>query len=619
MRQKLASLTRFTFISSVALTIATVSNFLNHHKYWNGTIFAVQTVDFNILSHSLPTKLSIILEQGKKAEIQRTLDSNYGLFGLVVTDCKTIDVKCTNQKVLYSSKSKFRWQQRIQLRNLSSYPYDNLRNPPPVYAEGYFANTRDRQRLPTNRTNPGTIIGRVYYIRNTPPTFIQDYTRWLQNLSSLSGARATYTLTVALFLFAGIAAWAILEQVLYRKRVEQESMQRERQQLLKKQQQQVLQAQLLQQQLQDKLQQIHVLLKQRQQDRRELVNYQALQAQQIQHLESAIARYEAQLTSQEAQQHGKTQKLEQLQQELIVFQEREVVTLAQFQQREQNVASLEQQINQQKLEQQQKSARLAALREELEEAKRRESAAQHQADSLKQTINVLTYEQEQTARNFEELEHSLAERASVEDLTTTLESAKTELNNAKKFEELALEDNQKLSEELKQLRSENDEAQLQVWDLQEQVLYYQDYFTKAAPQHQKVAVLEQYIHQTAFQGNIELSTLHLALVGGHPSVRREVIRELTVNYGLIHYVEIAPSNEAYIDRSSIKAKVNSCNLIGVITGYIGHDLSGIVSDLQKNGAIDGELLWINYRGKSGIVRSLLQHIQSETSPAMAMK
>ncbi len=396
-------------------------------------------------------------------------------------------------------------------------------------------------------------------------------------------------------------------------------MQRERQQLLEKQQQQVLQAQSLQKQLQDKLQQIHVLLEQRQQERAELENYQALQVQQIQQLENAIARYEDQVAFQAAQQQDETQKLKQLQQELVELQEREVIVIAQFQQREQNVASLEQQINQQKLEQQQKSARLVALREELENAKRRESAAQYQANSLKQTIDVLTYEQEQTARNSKQLERSLTKRASVEDLTTTLKSAKTELDNAKKFEELALEDNQKLSEEVKQLRDKNDEAQLQVWDLQEQVQYYQDYFIKAAPQYQKIAVLEQRLHQNPVQANIDLSTLHLALVGGHPNVRREVVRELTANYGLIHYVEIAPSSEAYIDRSSIKAKVNSCNLIGVITGYIGHDSTTIVSALRKDGAINGQVLWIEYRGKSGIIRSLLQHIQSETSPAIAIK
>lgn len=618
MRQAFNSLGRLIVISTVSFCVTTVPNFLNHNKYWSGTIFSVQTVDFNILSHTMPTKLSALLIKGEKQEIQRTINSNYGLFGVVVTDCKTSSQKCPSQKFLYTSGVNRSWQ-KIETNSLVNHPYDVLRNPPPIYAEGRFVSTRDRQRQPTAQTNSGTVIGRVYYVRNKPPTFIQDYTRWIKSPLSFSGANAIYTLTVLLFMLGGFSTWMILEWVLYQKRTQYKLAQQKQQQLLEKQEQLHKQAQSLQRQLQDKLQQIHVLLEQRQHDRSELENYQALQAQQIQQLESAIARYEDQLAFQEAQQHDKTQKLEQLQQKLVVFQEREVVTLAQFQQREQNVASQETQINQQKLEQQQKSARLAALREELEEAKRRESAAQHQADSLKQTIDVLTYEQEQTARNFEELEHSLAERASVEDLTTTLESAKTELNNAKKFEELALEDNQKLSEEVKQLRSENDEAQLQVWDLQEQVLYYQDYFTKAAPQHQKVAVLEQYIHHTTFQGNIDLSTLHLALVGGHPSVRREVIRELTANYGLIHYVEIAPSSEAHIDRSSIKAKVNSCNLIGVITGYIGHDLSGIVSDLQKNGAIDGEVLWIEYRGKSGIVRSLLQHIQSATSPAMAMK
>ncbi|MEG4229452.1 hypothetical protein QUA35_29780 [Microcoleus sp. N9_B2] len=81
------SLGRFTLIATFSLGLATVKNWENYKNYWHGTIFAVQTVDFNMLSHTLPVKLSYTLLQGNIEELQRTLDSNYGLFGLIVTDC----------------------------------------------------------------------------------------------------------------------------------------------------------------------------------------------------------------------------------------------------------------------------------------------------------------------------------------------------------------------------------------------------------------------------------------------------------------------------------------------------------------------------------------------------
>lgn len=104
---------------------------------------------------------------------------------------------------------------------------------------------------------------------------------------------------------------------------------------------------------------------------------------------------------------------------------------------------------------------------------------------------------------------------------------------------------------------------------------------------------------------LNLSSLRLALVGGHEATRREVIRELKQGYSLKDTVEIAPSSEAYVDRSSVQAKISDCDLIAVITGYMGHDLSQIVSNMKKDGALVGEVLLLPCRGKSGIVRNIL--------------
>ena len=85
MNKFLSFATRFigaAIIPAIATYAWTVQN---HNNYWNRTIFAVQTVDFKILAHTLPTKLSILLMQKDTEELQRTLQSNTGRFGIVVT------------------------------------------------------------------------------------------------------------------------------------------------------------------------------------------------------------------------------------------------------------------------------------------------------------------------------------------------------------------------------------------------------------------------------------------------------------------------------------------------------------------------------------------------------
>jgi hypothetical protein len=102
-----------------------------------------------------------------------------------------------------------------------------------------------------------------------------------------------------------------------------------------------------------------------------------------------------------------------------------------------------------------------------------------------------------------------------------------------------------------------------------------------------------------------LSSLNLALVGGHASTRKEVIRELQERYCLKDATEVAPSNEASVNRANVQTKIGNCDLIAMITGYMGHDLSQIVSELKKNGALTGEVLPLSCRGKSGVVREIL--------------
>ena len=106
--------------------------------------------------------------------------------------------------------------------------------------------------------------------------------------------------------------------------------------------------------------------------------------------------------------------------------------------------------------------------------------------------------------------------------------------------------------------------------------------------------------------SLDLSRLRLALVGGHVATRREVLRHLGERHGLLTAVEIAPSSEARVDRGSVVAAIASSEHIAVITGYLGHDVSAIVRSLQEAGALTGRVHWLRCRGKSGVVRELIQ-------------
>ncbi|MBE9110297.1 NERD domain-containing protein [Nodosilinea sp. LEGE 07298] len=216
---------RFVYISVIAIGASIGLNYGNHRGYWYGTIYRVQTVDFNILSHTLPTKLSYALNQGDEEEIQRTLNSNFGLFGLVVTDCKSFDKICLNERVIYATESHFEWRKQLDSDMLANSSYDFLRSMPPLHAEASYSSARSDSRELTGLRNYGEIIGRVYYVRGIAPSFWDGYTKWIedlpQSLITDSGPSKYFTLSSVLALFAGAAAWLVIEAAHAKRRQQQ--------------------------------------------------------------------------------------------------------------------------------------------------------------------------------------------------------------------------------------------------------------------------------------------------------------------------------------------------------------------------------------------------------------
>lgn len=200
--QLLLALRKRIFIPAVCLVAFILWAVLcskHYDSYWYGTIRRVQTVDFNMLHHTLPATLSYLVLTGQDEAIQSVLDSTYGLFGIVVTDPKGENIIYKTDK---SYKDRMTWQPKLNVRFLHDTQrekyvehFDVLTDPPPTHVQ--WANTSpreasDKQVAPQPQ---GRVIGRVYYVREPPPEFWQDVMGALRgNWFEMTGSKRGYVL-----------------------------------------------------------------------------------------------------------------------------------------------------------------------------------------------------------------------------------------------------------------------------------------------------------------------------------------------------------------------------------------------------------------------------------------
>jgi Txe/YoeB family toxin of toxin-antitoxin system len=217
-----------------SLLLALGINYSNYRNYYD-SLYKVQTVDINILANLLPTKLSLALINKDKNEIQRTIDSNYGYFGIVVTSCQKSTKECSQEKIIARSQpQRVGWKEKVVTDKLSNYPHDILRDPLPVTAEIKFQHSRSTELTSTGKINKGKPIGRVYYIRRDPINFWSSQWDWIcqpfkaantllttnkidlayQELQQFSdnGANNFYVLTNIGFIFLGLFIWQTWER-----------------------------------------------------------------------------------------------------------------------------------------------------------------------------------------------------------------------------------------------------------------------------------------------------------------------------------------------------------------------------------------------------------------------
>ncbi|MBK7838844.1 MAG: hypothetical protein IPJ49_14425 [Candidatus Obscuribacter sp.] len=151
---------------------------VHYQSYWLGTIYRVQTADFNMLHHTMPAVLSDMILADRDDLVQRTLDSTYGLFGLVITDPSGENILFRTDKVYHRNS----WQDRVQPDMLlkESEPYDLLTDPPQL--EPLFEHKTPRSDAAIKVASPAKgakVLGRLYYLRSSPPGFSQDIGNFL--------------------------------------------------------------------------------------------------------------------------------------------------------------------------------------------------------------------------------------------------------------------------------------------------------------------------------------------------------------------------------------------------------------------------------------------------------
>ena len=183
---------------------------------------------------------------------------------------------------------------------------------------------------------------------------------------------------------------------------------------------------------------------------------------------------------------------------------------------------------------------------------------------------------------------------------------------AQEFEVYANDENQRLEATNFTLETENcklvearDELQVEVWELEEQV---EQLTAWRGDESGGVGDGERGCEEGEIGGEgkgVDLSGVEVAIVGGHGSMRRSVLDELRTGYGLERGVEVPTLWEARATERQLRAQLDRCDLIAIVTGYMSHPLTNMIMDLRRTGALRGQVVLVQVRGKTGVLREIL--------------
>ena len=414
---------------------------------------------------------------------------------------------------------------------------------PLASANGLTRVRANRHPVPTGQINPGDIIGRVYYLRGTPPQFRQDYWGWLRNPTHLEGLRFIYFVTTLFFLVGGTMTWVIIELILYVQRKQRQDLEAD--------------AQSLKQQRQQQLEKIPQLLEERESARSELNSYRQQQQQLTHNLQASIADYEQQLTVLQDQEQERQQTLDTLEHDLRAVIESQAEAQELIEERERKIAELKQHQQEQERKRQERTLVLGQLRYDLELTQQSASEAQAKIETLNQLIAELTRDRNLAQEQYQNLQAKLSQQLDNTTLKQALESSRKELQQTQQqaeqrelqllqenlklkkdikeqidhnetFEELAVEQSNFLSREKEELKAEIESLQNRVTLLEQENYNYNSYQIHLKDRIKQLEELEEAIQSIEEDESHESETIiHRIIFSEMPQVSgQDVIKSL---------------------------------------------------------------------------------------------
>lgn len=221
-RQLALSLVRLLIVAYGAVLCANYLNGKNFADHISKTLIKIHA-DANLGVDA--AELARLLQNREYLSLQKLLDRNYNVYALVITDCKTLQEQCPEQKLLFATNPQFYGTPSYRIDRLGEFPHVVLRAPAATSVLDLLSPRG------TQQTARGEIIGRVYSI-STIPTFAEDYRRWIRDPFRDNELWRRYLVTMVSALLAGGGIWLIVELFLKIRRGEQRSAARREAELM---------------------------------------------------------------------------------------------------------------------------------------------------------------------------------------------------------------------------------------------------------------------------------------------------------------------------------------------------------------------------------------------------
>jgi hypothetical protein len=200
----------YIFAGIIAFFFAFYSGFTQIKKiyqdYWGaegqspqGTIYSVQTVQFNVANSAMPITASLAIMENNTQYLQELTESAFGLNGFIITACDqgSTESQCTNESPLAFTSLGFNWINEDSIDGLiKKSDYTVLTSEPDLGIDWRYTASKNDSIMNLDFSPPGEIIGRLYYARRPAPSFSEQWSMFSSRLWRADNMAIKYYMNV---------------------------------------------------------------------------------------------------------------------------------------------------------------------------------------------------------------------------------------------------------------------------------------------------------------------------------------------------------------------------------------------------------------------------------------